>query len=197
MFPAQYLGPFPIRTRLPPMTRQVALLRAVNVGKRQLPMARLRQLMAEDGFADVVTFLQSGNVVFAAGARTPEQNGARIQKLIEDEFGFTAEAIMRTRAQLEDVIARDPLPARTEDPKRYVVTFFAEPPDPAAVAALTPAQFAPDEFAFHGRELYTWSPGGVHTSKFTQQFLQRKLGVQAATGRNWTTVLRLQELTAA
>ncbi|MBR7839848.1 hypothetical protein KDL01_41820, partial [Actinospica durhamensis] len=64
------------------------------------------------------------------------------------------------------------------------------------VAALDPAEFAPDEFAFHGLELYTWSPGGVHTSKFTQPFLKRKLAAPVATGRNWTTVLRLRELSA-
>ncbi|MBR7839403.1 DUF1697 domain-containing protein, partial [Actinospica durhamensis] len=92
------------------MTRQVALLRAVNVGKRQVPMARLRQLMAEDGFEDVVTFLQSGNVVFADGGRTAERNGTRLEKLIEDEFGFAVEAVMRTHRQLDAVIAHNPLP---------------------------------------------------------------------------------------
>jgi uncharacterized protein (DUF1697 family) len=178
------------------VARQIALLRAVNVGKRQVPMARLRELISDAGVTDVVTFLQSGNVVFADGGRAPGENGELIEKLIEDEFGFKAEAVMRTLEQIEAVIARNPLPERTQDPKRYVVTFFGAPPDPAAVAALEPADFAPDEFAFDGLELYTWSPGGVHTSKFTQQFLTRRLGAQIATGRNWTTVLRLQELAA-
>jgi uncharacterized protein (DUF1697 family) len=176
--------------------KQIALLRAVNVGKRQVPMARLRQLITDAGFEDVVTYLQSGNVVFADGGREPGENGERLEKLIEDEFGFTVEVVMRSLDQLEAVIARNPLPERTEDPKRYVVTFFADAPDHAAVAALEPEEFAPDEFAFDGLELFTWSPGGVHTSKFTQQFLKRKLGTQVATGRNWTTVLKLRDLAA-
>jgi uncharacterized protein (DUF1697 family) len=173
--------------------RQIALLRAVNVGKRQVPMARLRQLMAEDGFEDVVTFLQSGNAVFADGGRT----AARLETLISKEFGFRVEVVVRTLEEWDAVIAHNPLPARTEDPKRFVVIFFAEPPDAAAVAALDPADFAPDEFAFRGLELYAWSPQGVSTSKFTPQFLKRRLGAEVATGRNWSTVLKLRELAAA
>jgi uncharacterized protein (DUF1697 family) len=176
------------------MGRQIALLRAVNVGKRQVPMARLKQLMAADGFPDVVTYLQSGNVLFAGEGRSPEENGLRLEKLLLDEFGFAVECVMRTAQELEAVIAADPLPERVADPKRYVVTFFDQAPDATAVAALKPEDFAPDEFAFRGRELFSWSPNGVHTSKFTVQFLKRRLGVGVATARNWSTVLRLREL---
>lgn len=177
-------------------SKQIALLRAVNVGKRQVPMARLRELMAAAGFEEVTTYLQSGNVVFADGGRGAAENGARLEKLLLDEFGFVVECVMRTSAELNAVIAANPLPERVADPKRYVVTFFGTPPDAQAVAALKPEDFAPDEFEFIGSELYSWSPNGVHTSKFTQQFLTKKLGAAVATGRNWSTVLKLRELAA-
>ena len=48
------------------MGRMVALLRAVNVGGRKLPMAELRALCAELGWDDVATYIQSGNIVFTA-----------------------------------------------------------------------------------------------------------------------------------
>lgn len=174
---------------------QLALLRAINVsGKRTVPMARLRELMAVEGFADVRTHLQSGNVLFADGGHSPEENGARLEKLLLDEFGFSVECVMRTAGQLDAVIAANPLPHRAADAKKYVVTFFDAAPDPAVAGALEAEDFAPDEFAFVGSELYSWSPEGVHTSKFTQQFLKRRLGVAVATGRNWNTVLKLREL---
>lgn len=177
---------------------QLALLRAINVsGKRTVPMARLRELMSADGFVGVRTHLQSGNVLFADGGRSAEENGARLEKLLLDEFGFSVDCVMRTAGQLDAVIAANPLPQRAEDAKKYVVTFFDAPPEPALVGALEAADFAPDEFAFVGRELYAWSPEGVHTSRFTQQFLKRKLGVAVATGRNWNTVLKLRELAAS
>jgi uncharacterized protein (DUF1697 family) len=174
---------------------QLALLRAINVsGTRTVPMARFRELMAADGFAGVRTHLQSGNVVFADGGRSPVENGARLEKLLFDEFGFTVECVMRTVEQWDAVIAANPLPHHAEDAKNYVVTFFDAAPDPTIVGALKAEDFAPDEFVFTGNELYTWSPKGVHTNKFTQQFLKRKLGVAIATGRNWNTVLKLREI---
>jgi len=178
------------------MGKQIALLRAVNVGKRQVPMARLKELMAGDGFVGVATYLQSGNVFFADGGRSPAENGAALEKLLLDEFGFVVEVVMRSAEQLDAVIAANPLPARVADAKRYVVTFFGlgQAPDAAVVAGLKAEDFEPDEFLFLGDELYSWSPNGVHTSKFTQQFLTRKLGVQVATARNWNTVLKLREL---
>ena len=176
------------------MGRQIALLRAVNVGKRQVPMARLRESMAAAGFADVATYLQSGNVLLADGGLSPAENGARLEKLLQDEFGFVVECVMRTTAQLDAIIAANPLPERVADAKRYVVTFFDRAPDAELVGALKPEDFAPDEFTFIGDELYSWSPNGVHTSKFTQQFLNRKLKIRVATGRNWDTVRKLREL---
>src|ERR1700722_7498222 len=132
------------------MAKQIALLRAVNVGKRQVPMARLRELMGAAGFQDVSTYLQSGNVLFADGGNSPEENGAKLEQLLVEEFGFTVEAVMRSVEQLDAVIAANPLPERVADPKRYVVTFFAGQPDQAAVTALQPMDFAPDEFTFIG-----------------------------------------------
>lgn len=176
------------------MGKQIALLRAVNVGKRQVSMARLKELMAADGFLEVATYLQSGNVFFADGGRSPGENGVLLEKLLLDEFGFAVEVVMRSAEQLDAVIAANPLPARVEDSKRYVVTFFGQGPQAAVVAGLKAEDFEPDEFEFLGDELYSWSPNGVHTSKFTQQFLTRKLGIQVATARNWNTVLKLREL---
>lgn len=176
------------------MGKQIALLRAVNVGKRQVPMGRLKELMTAGGFLEVSTYLQSGNVFFADGGLGPAENGARLEKLLLDEFGFVVEVVMRSSAQLDAVIAANPLPERVADSKRYVVTFFGQAPSSAAVAGLRAEDFAPDEFAFLGDELYSWSPNGVHTSKFTMQFLNRKLGISVATARNWNTVLKLREL---
>ena len=176
------------------MGKQIALLRAVNVGKRQVPMARLKELMTAGGFLEVATYLQSGNVFFADGGLSAAANGARLEKLLLEEFGFVVEVLMRDSAQLDAVIAANPLPARVADARRYVVTFFGQGPEAAAVAGLKAEDFEPDEFAFLGDELYSWSPNGVHTSKFTVQFLNRKLGIEVATARNWNTVLKLREL---
>jgi uncharacterized protein (DUF1697 family) len=176
------------------MGKQIALLRAVNVGKRQVPMGRLKELMGAAGFLEVSTYLQSGNVFFADGGLSAAENGGRLEKLLLEEFGFVVEVVMRSAAQLDAVIGANPLPGRVADSRRYVVTFFGRAPEAGVVAGLKAEDFEPDEFAFLGDELYSWSPNGVHTSKFTPQFLSRRLGVQVATARNWNTVLKLREL---
>ena len=69
------------------MTIRVGFLRAVNVGKRTVAMARLRRSARGSGYGDVWTYINSGNVVFSAtgAARRP---GAKLERALEAEFGF-------------------------------------------------------------------------------------------------------------
>ncbi len=61
------------------MNAYAALLRGVNVGgKNKLPMKRLARMFAEAGCEDVRTYIQSGNVVFHAGADTAARIPARV-----------------------------------------------------------------------------------------------------------------------
>jgi uncharacterized protein (DUF1697 family) len=56
------------------MATWVCLLRAVNVGGRnKVPMAQLRDVLSADGFADVRTYVQSGNVVLTSPLRSPSK----------------------------------------------------------------------------------------------------------------------------
>ena len=52
------------------MPSYVVLLRAVNIGKRQVKMASLREWLAEEGFTDVETYIQTGNVKVASRMRS-------------------------------------------------------------------------------------------------------------------------------
>ena len=64
---------------------------------------------------------------------------------------------------------------------------------PKLVAAVDPADYEPEMFELHGRELFMWWPAGVHKARLTHSFWERKLKV-TATARNWNTVERLLEL---
>jgi len=78
------------------MTRMVALLRAVNVGGRKLPMADFRTQVGTLGWANVATYIQSGNLVFDA-ACSPAEAEVAIEALIRAQHGYEAPAIVRTR----------------------------------------------------------------------------------------------------
>ena len=61
------------------MPAYVALLRAVNIGQRQTPMARVRDALGAAGFTDVQTYIQTGNVLLTSSARSP----ARVAEQLE------------------------------------------------------------------------------------------------------------------
>ena len=175
------------------MTTYVVLLRGINVGRyRRIAMSDLRAVLVGLGYGDVRTHLQSGNVVLESG-KSPEQLRRTIEKALADEFEVDVEIFVRTRDELADVIARDPLGDVADDPSRYLVSFLSAEPDPARVREAAAADVGQERFAVSGRELFAWHPGGVHASKLARVVTERRLGV-TATARNWTTLTKLLAL---
>jgi uncharacterized protein (DUF1697 family) len=175
------------------MTTQIALLRGVNLGpNRRLAMADLRALLTSLGYDGARTHLQSGNVVLAS-RKGPAALKRELEQQIAAELGLETEVFVRTRDELAEVIARDPLGAVAKNPSRYLVSFLSGKPKAGVVRELAAADVAPEQVAFGGREIYSWHPDGLHRSKLAKLLGERQLGV-TATGRNWNTVTRLLEL---
>jgi uncharacterized protein (DUF1697 family) len=84
--------------------RRVALLRGINVGShRRIGMADLRELLARQGYEDVRTHLQSGNVVLTSSL-SADRLGKKLERELEAGLGFPVEVIVRTRAELARII---------------------------------------------------------------------------------------------
>ena len=178
---------------MPGMTDQVAFLRGINVGaSTRVPMAELRGLLEELGYAGVRTHLQSGNVLYASD-EAPDEAAERMAAVVSERFGFDVAVVARTGDDLARVVELNPLAEIATAPSRHLVTFLAREPDEEAVARLDPADFLPEAFAFRGRELYMWCPDGVHKSRLGRIVAQRGLGT-TGTARNWNTVTRLLEM---
>ena len=172
------------------MPTYVALLRGINVsGRNKIAMSDLRTAFEALGHADVRTYIQSGNVVFAATANATAGLEPAIEKGIATAFGLDVAVLVRTRAELATVLKRNPFGAEA------YVTFLDVAPSRARVAELDPAQYAPDEFAVHGREVFVRCPNGYGRTKINNSFFERKLAAKATT-RNWKTVTTLYERTA-
>ena len=176
--------------------RQIVLLRGINLGARnRVSMPELRAALERDGFDDVQTYLQSGNVVLTSDA-SPEEVTERCRRRIARAFKLQIDVVTRTREQLAAVVKRDPLGKVASDPKRYQVSFLACELDAAILAELAELAVAPERLVAIGRELYAWHPRGVARSKLWARLADRRLGVPA-TARNWTTVTKLLELADA
>jgi uncharacterized protein (DUF1697 family) len=172
----------------------VALLRGINVGgKNRIPMTELKSSFAALGYEDVVTYIQSGNVVFRSSSSAERKTAAAIERRIAEEFGTEVTVVLRTPTELKSVAERNPFLKGKADPSKLHVVFLTSRPKAKAVAELDPGRSPPDEFKVHGREIYLHLPKGSGRSKLTIDYFERRLGV-AATARNWNTVLKLLAL---
>jgi uncharacterized protein (DUF1697 family) len=170
----------------------VALLRGINVGKKQLAMADLRTVFEAVGCEDVTTYVQSGNVVFRTTKTDAELLGA-VERRLASDHGLDVRVLLRTPKQLASVLAGNPFLEDGRDPAKLHVTFLAEQPDRARIRGLDPSYGAPDQLEVVGREVYLHCPNSYGRTKLNNAFVERKLGV-AATTRNWRTVTKLAEL---
>jgi uncharacterized protein (DUF1697 family) len=171
----------------------ILLLRGINLGShKRVAMPELRALLSDGGFEDVRTYVQSGNVVLASQA-SPRHVGAQAERLIADRFGFDVDVIVRTRDELAEVVARNPLAEVAVDPKRYQVSFLDAEPDPDVLERIAKVTTEPERLVAIGRELYAWHPNGIGRSKLWNKLGGTGLGVRA-TARNWTTVTTLLEM---
>jgi uncharacterized protein (DUF1697 family) len=182
-------------------TRLVALLRAVNVGGRGvLPMADLRQLVTDLGHRDVVTYIQSGNVVFTTD-RPAQTVAARrtigddISAAIAEHNGVRTTTVIRTVDELRGALDAVPFLDDEPDGAKLMIVFLSDAPNSAAVASLEPTRFAPDRFEVIGCEMFVHFPNGAGKSKFTAIYFEKRLAV-SGTARNLNTVRKLIDLAA-
>jgi uncharacterized protein (DUF1697 family) len=177
------------------MPNHIALLRAINVGGRNLiGMSNLREFLEGLGFAGAKTLLQSGNAVF----RGDRQSSVALERLLEVEtekrFRIAVDYFVRTAKEWETVIARNPFPEEAKiDPAHLLVMFLKEAPEAKSVNALQSAIKGPEKVRSDGKHLYAIYPDGVGKSKLTNTVIERTLGTRG-TGRNWNTILKLAAL---
>jgi len=178
------------------VTRQIALLRGINIGPRnRIAMPELRTALEAAGFGDVATYVQSGNVVLSSGAK-PDAVARAVEASIADRFGLDIAVVVRTRAELAAVVRSDPFGDTIDEPKRFQVTFLDAPLSREAAAKIEAAATGGERVVVATREVYAWHPAGVGRSKLATLLAGRSLGV-TATARNWTTVTTLLELASA
>lgn len=169
------------------------LLRGINLGpSRRVAMPQLLEALSAAGFEDVRTYVQSGNVVLSSDASS-EHVEDQCRRAICDAAGFDVDIVVRTRDELAEVVARDPLGKVADNPKRYQVSFCSDRPDPSVLSKLEEKRVDSERVVAIGREIYAWHPDGVARSKLWAALAGKGLGV-TATARNWTTVTTLLEM---
>ena len=181
---------------LRPVPSYVALLRGINLGpRRRLAMADLRTALEGLGYDDVRTHLQSGNAVFRTGTRSATAVKKAVEGAVSAAAGFDVDVVVRTSAQLAQLVTADPFGGVATDPARYLVVFLDRAPAKRWLAELDLDAFAPEQLAVYRNHLVLWLPHGVHASKLAARAADSKAG-GAATARNWKVVTKLAQLAA-
>ena len=180
------------------MTVIISMLRGVNLGPHnRIKMDALRKLYESLGLGGVQTCVQSGNVVFKTAVRDLAKLAGRIEAGIESSFGVHTDVLLRTTAELRDVVAANPFAGRSGiDPRKLLVDFLAREPSPEAREKFLSVNIDPEELRIHGRELYIYFPNGMARPKLPSGLIDRTVKMPC-TGRNWNTVTKLLEMAEA
>ncbi len=173
------------------MTHRIALLRGINVGRaKRIAMADLRGLFEDLGFTNVRTLLNSGNVVFQATRRSNSQVVSTLEAAISSQFGFAVPVVILSGNALNSIVAENPLPNADSDPVKLLVAFVNSTSALSSAKVLLKEQWAPEALAVGTKAAYLWCANGIIQSSVAKAF-SRATG-EAATMRNWATVLKLQ-----
>jgi uncharacterized protein (DUF1697 family) len=178
------------------MTTWIALLRGINVsGQKTVAMAALRTLCETLDFAEVRTYIQSGNVVFQAGQRTPAAVSAPLEKAVTNKFGFDVPVIVRDVNAMRKILDRCPYAGKGEiEAPGVYVTLLKHPPTPAGLKKLKEQKVTTkDEYTISGSEIFLLCRDGYGNTKLNNTFFEKQLG-GVATTRNWKTMNTLFSL---
>jgi uncharacterized protein (DUF1697 family) len=181
------------------MSRYVALLRGINVGgKNAVPMARLRAVLEELGFAAVATYIASGNVVLES-ERSADEVGALIEAALRSAFELHDERVpvlVLSQAQLQAVVDNRPDRFGAQPDRYHSDAVFLIGIDAAeAMAAFDPRP---------GVDAVWPGDGVIYSQRLsaerTRSRLSKVMGsplYKSMTIRNWNTTTTLLEMLQA
>ncbi|MDH5359378.1 MAG: DUF1697 domain-containing protein [Gammaproteobacteria bacterium] len=108
--------------------RYISLLRGVNVsGQNKILMDELKSLYQSLGFENIISYIQSGNVIFEAEEKDMKILAADIEEAIASKYGLNVLAVIRTHNNLTQIIKYCPFSHvdLEKDGSRVLVTLFS------------------------------------------------------------------------
>ena len=172
------------------MEKQIALLRGINVGgHKKILMTDLKSLFEALGFKEVVTYIQSGNVVFLSSEEG--DLSAKISEGIKAKYGWDVPVLVRNASELESILSNCPF--AKEKKERSYFTLFNEAPSEKDIEEVSQLSYPGEEFVITPRCLYFFCATAYGRIKFNMNFIEKKLKLKA-TSRNYRTFVKLLEL---
>jgi uncharacterized protein (DUF1697 family) len=174
----------------------ISFLRGVNMaGHNSIKMTELALLYENLGFQNVVTHIQSGNVVFNLKKDlTNSEIALKIEKEILKKFSYDIPVMIRTPFELQQIISSNPfIYEQNFDPSKMAVLFLHDKPTEGQIQKVSDVSYPPDKFVIIEREIFIYCPNGFGRTKLYTNFFERKMGV-VGTARNLNTINALLHL---
>ena len=175
--------------------RYIALLRGINIGKRRVAMADLRAHFESFGMDNVVTYIQTGNVLFESS----EQNAATLKTKLEQglvaKLGYEVPVVLLRPAELRKVVKENPFSEAemADDVKRYVA-FLPQAITENQAKELRALNVDEESYYVGESAVYAGFRGPTLDSQFFgKDLIGKTLGVKP-TVRNWKVTNALAEL---
>lgn len=177
------------------MTTYISILRGINVsGHNIIKMDALKKSYSALGFKNIITYIQSGNVVFQFKKSGHLEIEKMIKNKIADDFGYDVPVIVIDFQKLKNVVQKNPFLCNNNvDLSMLHVTFLSAVPEKSDVNKINEVDYSPDKFIVVDDIVYLYFPDGYGNTKLNNNFFENKLKV-IATNRNWKTVNKLFDM---
>ena len=176
------------------MNTFISMLRGINVsGHNIISMSDLKKLYQSLDFKNVVTYVQSGNVIFDTTKKDASKLSSLIETQIKKSFNLSVSVLIRDKNDLQRIISGNPFIKRKKDPIKLYITFLQSSPAPFDFNKLPLPSTESDEFILIDKEIFIFCPNGYGRTKLNNNFFEKKLNLISTT-RNWNTVNALYKL---
>ena len=174
--------------------KYVALLRGINVGgKNMIKMEALRETFSALGFENVKSYINSGNLIFETAKTDDDKLANKIHDAIQKDFGFDISVMVRSIAEINELIASNPFEGQFESHKDMHLFFLNEELTSEQEALLFTQANENEMFAVIDRHILCLLKISILDSAVGKGFIDKKLKV-ATTARNWRTVNKIAEM---
>ncbi len=178
------------------MKKYIALLRGINIGGRnKILMKDLKDLFIDLGYQNVITYIQSGNVIFESDVTTSTIDlSIAIKKGIQKAFDLDIPTLVITKNELTHAANNNPFYTSEIDITKLHVTFLKQKPNTTLVSEINSKTYKTDDiFEIKEKFVFLHCEKKYSQSKYSNAFFEKQLHVDATT-RNWRTVSKLLEL---
>lgn len=177
------------------MERYTAFLRGINVsGQKLIKMEALRKVLSDNGFTDVKTYIQSGNVIFSSEITDSNHLIWEIEDLIEKHFGFRTDVILRRLSEIESVLSSLELcKLNSEEDRKCYITFAKEEHSVHIEVPLFSKNHDVEIISYNHKDFISVSTEYKGSYGFPNSFIEKLTGIPATT-RNPNTLEKILAL---